>query len=62
MWNGVESLFPGPSEIDARDFKRILVAETDITLKIDFVGDRAPRVGIPEDRDGRYIDTVRNIL
>lgn len=50
------------SEIDARDFKRILVAEDGLTLKIDFVGDRAPRVGIPEDHDGRYIDTVRNIL
>ena len=48
--------------IDARDFKRILVTEDDLTLNIDFVGDRAPRVGIPEDHDGRYIDTVRNIL
>jgi len=50
------------SEIDARDFKRILVTEEGITLKIDFVGDRTPRVGFPEDHDGRYIDTVRNIL
>lgn len=48
------------SGIDARDFKRILVTENGLTLKIDFVGDRAPRVGIPEDHNGRYIDTVRN--
>ena len=50
------------SEIDKRDFKRLLVKDADLTLKIDFIGDRSPRVGIPEDRDGRYIDTVRNIL
>ncbi|TVR94508.1 MAG: hypothetical protein EA428_00325 [Spirochaetaceae bacterium] len=49
-------------DVDARDFKRVLVREASLTLKIDFVADRVPRVGLPEQRNGIVIDCVRNIL
>lgn len=59
----LDGLFgPVIPEVDAREFKRLLVRQADHTLKVDFVADRAPRVGVPEDRDGAYVDTVRNIL
>jgi hypothetical protein len=59
----LDGLFaPVISEVDAREFKRLLIRQTDQKLKVDFVADRAPRVGVPEDRDGAYVDTVRNIL
>jgi hypothetical protein len=59
----LEELFsPVIVEVDAREFKRLRVQPADVTLKIDFVADRAPRVGVPENRDGMYVDTVRNIL
>ncbi|MEX2444286.1 MAG: nucleotidyl transferase AbiEii/AbiGii toxin family protein [Alkalispirochaeta sp.] len=59
----LEELFsPVIVEVDAREFKRLRVQRADVTLKIDFVADRAPRVGVPENRDGRYVDRVRNIL
>ena len=49
-------------EVDARDFKRILIPEGGLALKLDFVADRVARIGLPERRDGFLIDTVRNIL
>ena len=49
-------------EVDAREFKRLSVHSADLVLTVDFVADRAPRVGLPENRDGAYVDTVRNIL
>lgn len=59
----LEKLFtPVIADVDAREFKRFTVQEADLLLKVDFVADRAPRVGVPENRDGRYVDTVRNIL
>jgi len=48
--------------VDAREFKRFVVRQVVQNLTIDFVADRAPRIGIPENRDGLYVDTVRNIL
>lgn len=59
----LEGLFSAVvSEVDARDFKRLSVRTSDLVLKIDFVADHAPRVGLPENRGGTYVDTVRNIL
>jgi hypothetical protein len=59
----LEGLFASVvSEVDARDFKRLSVHTAELVLKVYFVGDRAPRVGLPEKRDGAYVDTVRNIL
>ena len=59
----LEELFaPVIAKVDAREFKRLLVQRADLTLKIDFVADRGLRVGVPENRDGMFIDTVRNIL
>jgi len=49
-------------DVDARDFKRVVIREASQTLKIDFVADRVPRVGLTEQRGGIVIDCVRNIL
>jgi predicted nucleotidyltransferase component of viral defense system len=49
-------------EVDARDFKRLRVSTQTASLKIDFVADRVPRIGLPVLHKGFYIDTVRNIL
>ncbi len=55
-WPGLEI------EIDARDFKRVRIATGSVDLKIDFVADRIPRVGLPLARGALVVDTVRNIL
>jgi hypothetical protein len=49
-------------EVDARDFKRLWLNDKDIKLKIDFVADRLPRIGVPDMKGSYRIDTVRNIL
>jgi hypothetical protein len=49
-------------EVDARDFKRLRVTTQAANLKMDFVADRVPRIGLPVLQKGFYIDTVRNIL
>ena len=35
---------------DARDFRRVLIHTGSLTLKVDFVADRVPRVGLPQQR------------
>ncbi len=50
------------AQIDSRDFKRIEVRHGPISVKLDFVCDRTARIGRPELRGTRKIDTVRNIL
>jgi len=55
--------WPGLSiEVDARDFKRLLIKVEGSELKLDFVADRVQRIGLPTKIDGVYVDTVRNIL
>jgi len=49
-------------EVDARDFKQLRLHSKDMALKIDFVADRLPRIGIPAVKGPFRIDTVRNIL
>jgi predicted nucleotidyltransferase component of viral defense system len=49
-------------EVDARDFKRCKIATESADLKMDFVADRVPRIGLPAFVNNTYIDTVRNIL
>jgi len=49
-------------DVDARDFKRVLIHTGSLTLKVDFVADRVPRVGLPQQRHSVIIDCVRNIL
>jgi len=49
-------------EVDSRDFKRLLINDGTVSLKIDLIADRVPRIGKPVIIDGCYIDTVRNIL
>lgn len=49
-------------EVDARDFKRVRIKSGQTVLKLDFVSDRVPRIGLPMKLRGLYIDTVRNIL
>jgi len=56
MWDDVSL------EVDARDFKRVQIKSEQIELKLDFVSDRVPRIGLPIQLRGVYIDTVRNIL
>ncbi|MEJ5189892.1 nucleotidyl transferase AbiEii/AbiGii toxin family protein [Treponema sp. J25] len=48
--------------VDARDFKRVIITEGSYSLKLDFVADRIPRIGIPVYSGPIRIDTVRNIL
>jgi hypothetical protein len=49
-------------EIDARDFKRCVVARGTLALKLDFVADRVVRIGVPSSIQDFRVDTVRNIL
>ncbi|MFZ5367946.1 MAG: nucleotidyl transferase AbiEii/AbiGii toxin family protein [Spirochaetota bacterium] len=49
-------------EVDGRDFKRLRIKVDDINLKLDFVADRVPRIGLPQKLGKLRIDTVRNIL
>lgn len=49
-------------EVDARDFKRLRLDQGGLELKLDFVADRLPRVGMPVRVGNLSIDTVRNIL
>jgi len=55
-WDGVAL------EIDARDFKRCIVASGKLALKLDFVADRVARIGLPSSVQDIRVDTVRNIL
>jgi predicted nucleotidyltransferase component of viral defense system len=49
-------------EVDARDFKRVKLAEGEKRLKVDFVAERSDRVGLPLELRGHRVDNVRNIL
>lgn len=49
-------------EADARDFKRIKIEGASVSLKLDFVAERSARIGLPASIEGRYVDTIRNIL
>jgi predicted nucleotidyltransferase component of viral defense system len=49
-------------EVDAKDFKRLWLKVQNTILKIDFVADRVPRIGIPAVKGSFRVDTVRNIL
>lgn len=49
-------------EVDARDFKRLRIRVDESELKLDFVADRVPRIGLPARIGNVYVDTVRNIL
>lgn len=49
-------------QIDERDFKRLWIHFNEGELKIDFVADRVPRIGIPIVKGSVLVDTVRNIL
>ncbi len=46
---------------NSRDFKRLLLEDGGIQVKIDLVADRLPRIGLPVDIDSNIVDTVRNI-
>jgi len=50
------------TEVDARDFKRLRLDRDGVQLKLDFVADRVPRVGVPIRIGTASVDTVRNIL
>lgn len=59
----ISTILPGINvEIDSRDFKRVIVQSDQTVLKLDFIADRLPRIGVPELRGSYRIDTVRNIL
>lgn len=47
--------------INSRDFKRIVLSSGSVTLKIDLVADRLPRIGLPQTRRGFLVDSIRNI-
>ncbi|MFA6507210.1 MAG: nucleotidyl transferase AbiEii/AbiGii toxin family protein [Treponemataceae bacterium] len=49
-------------DVDARDFKRLRIETEKASLKLDFVADRTPRIGLPIQIGTYTIDTVRNIL
>lgn len=49
-------------EVDARDFKRLRLARDGLPLKMDFVADRIPRIGLPVCFGNISVDTIRNIL
>ncbi|MDP3177722.1 MAG: nucleotidyl transferase AbiEii/AbiGii toxin family protein [Spirochaetaceae bacterium] len=49
-------------EIDARDFKRCVVVDGKLALKLDFIADRVVRIGLPSSIQDIRVDTVRNIL
>lgn len=48
--------------VDARDFKRLVIQDQTMNLKVDLVAERVPRVGLPVYVGTAYVDTVRNIL
>lgn len=59
----LERRFPNLStEVEARDFRRFRIVVGADVLKVDFVADRTPRIGLPVTRGSWYLDTVRNIL
>jgi len=49
MWDDVSL------EVDARDFKRVRIKSGQTVLKLDFVSDRVPRIGLPIQLRGVYI-------
>ncbi len=49
------------SDVDSKDFKRIVIREDELTLKLDFVGDTTVRRDVPIVHGAWKIDSVRNI-
>jgi predicted nucleotidyltransferase component of viral defense system len=49
-------------DVDSRDFKRILITEDTVKLKVDFISDKIQRIGLPVLIHNNYIDSIRNIL
>jgi hypothetical protein len=50
------------SDVDAKDFKRIVIREDDLTLRLDFVNETTVRHDLPNVRGSWKIDSVRNIV
>ena len=50
------------SDVDARDFKRIVIREDDLTLRLNFVNETTVRHDLPSVHGSWKIDSVRNIV
>ncbi len=62
IYKNLTNEFNVVSEIDGYGFKRIIINDDNLKLKVDFVNDLEFRVSTPEIKNGFVIDTVTNIF